>query len=264
MDQVYFCILSWSSSNEDVKSTSGRALALKEARILNSSNRRWERPLGQALERARGWDWEQASKRTREQVGGRVLERIVRGERGLSLDGIKNEGFWKSVLDDPTLYSLSLEVLCDLLNLTPRPQWWEALRMRGLPQVPRRITLADPHVWQLTEEAFASHGAGETDCLHAASQLLLDAWLWFAGAHDHPDKSPFASLVRLTRPVDAPPLRVAHCIRDLAYGDESRANDLVAMVRSKEPAYRRLFEEAFWRDPVDLRKPTRAKQRRTR
>jgi hypothetical protein len=130
--------------------------------------------------------------------------------------------------------------------------------------VPSRITLADPHVWQLTEEAFSSHGAGETDCLHAASQLLFDVWLWFAGAYDHPDKSPFFHLDQLTRHVDAPPLHVAHCIRDLAYGDKSREDDLIAMMNSSESGYRRLFEEATWHDTADTQTPTRAKQRRKR
>jgi hypothetical protein len=33
----------------------------------------------------------------------------------------------------------------------------------------------------------------------------------------------------------------------LAYGDKSRTKDLVEMVRSEEPAYRRMFEEFLWR-----------------
>jgi hypothetical protein len=89
-------------------------------------------------------------------------------------------------------------------------------------------------------------------------------WLWFAEYHDERDHSPFASLAQLTRHIDSPPLRVAHCIRDLAYGDASRADDLLAMVRSEEPEYRKLFEEAFWRDPQAPQKRTRAKKGRKR
>ena len=47
--------------------------------------------------------------------------------------------------------------------------------------------------------------------------------------------------------MDAPPLRIAHCIRDLAYGDESRTDDLIAMVKSDDPHYRVIFEACLWR-----------------
>jgi NACHT domain len=270
-DQVRFCILSQDVSGDNVKGAKIRALALRKARLRdpfeNARSRGLWQSLGKALEgihhpRSLEQPLEQFPRKGRERVLNRILLRTP--ERLQFADLVKYEEFWKSSESNPTLYSPTLETLCDLLNLTPQPQWWEAIRMRGLPQVPRRITLADPGVWQRTEEAFASHHASEADCLHGASQLLFDVWLWFAGAYDHPDKSQFASLVRLTRGVDAPPLRVAHCIRDLAYGDESREDDLVAMVHSTEPGYRRLFEEAFWHDPADLRGFTRAKQRRKR
>ncbi len=195
----------------------------------------------------------------------RALER----ERALALDRAlalhENSAFWKLIQENADLHSSLLDTLCDLLNLTPRAQWWEALRLCGLPQVPGRITLTDPQVWQHTEEAFVQNRAGETDCLHAASQLLFDVWLWLFGGHDDPGQSPFPTLAQLTRHIDSPPLRVAHCIRDLAYGDESRAAELVALVRSEDPAYRTLFEEAFWRDPQDpqQRAPQRKQRRRS-
>ena len=162
------------------------------------------------------------------------------------------------------MHLLLLETLCNLLNLTPRPQWREALRLRGLPQVPERITLTDPRLWQRTEGAFAHHRADEVDYLHAASQLLCDVCLWYTGYHDERDQSPFASLAELTRHIDSPPLRVAHCVRDLAYGDASRADDLLTMACSEEPEYRRLFEEVFWRDPQELQKRPRARKGRKR
>ena len=261
MHQVHACLSSFDTAKENVGWVRDFTLGVKRSR-----NQTLERALDRALGRGRERPLEEIMGRALERIPGRILDRRqdLAQERILPLGRIKNEKFWKSVMDDPALHSLPLEILCDLLNLAPRSQWWEALRLRGLPQVPGRITLTDPGVWQRTEEAFASHGAGETDCLHAASQLLLDVALWFAGTHNHPDQSPFTSLVRLTRHVDAPPLRVAHCIRDLAYGDTFKENDLVAMVHSTEPAYRRLFEAAFWRDPADLREPTGTKRRRKR
>ncbi len=160
---------------------------------------------------------------------------------------LKEDWSWKAVLEDRGLHSPLLEALCDVLQPIPRPQWWEALRLHSLLLIPKRITLTDPLVWRRTEEAFASHCAAEVDCQHAASQLLFDVWLWLAGCHDNPDQSPFASLAQLTHRIDTPPLRLAHCIRDLAYGAESRVDDLIAMVHSTSPEYCRLLEEVFWR-----------------
>ena len=40
---------------------------------------------------------------------------------------------------------------------------------------------------------------------------------------------------------------VAHYIRDLAYGDESRIKDLKSMVNSEDPQYRKIFETVYWR-----------------
>jgi hypothetical protein len=56
---------------------------------------------------------------------------------------------------------------------------------------------------------------------------------------------------------------VAHCLRDIAHGDKSRSADLKKMVKSNDPAYRRLFEEAFWRDP-ESPPPKRPKKKRRR
>ena len=53
--------------------------------------------------------------------------------------------------------------------------------------------------------------------------------------------------LRTRRFTDEPPLRIAHCIRDLAYGDESRTDDLVTMVQSSDPAYKEIFERCYWR-----------------
>ena len=162
--------------------------------------------------------------------------------------GTKQGLFEDLVLNDPEIHSPIVDILCDLLKLSPRAPWWEAIRMGALPRVPGRITLADPAVWQRTREAFAEGRAEQGDCEHAACQLLLDVWLYLADAHARPEESPFAELAELTREVDAAPLRVVHCIRDIAYGGESRVADLEAMVRSEEPAYKKLFEDAFWRE----------------
>jgi hypothetical protein len=138
--------------------------------------------------------------------------------------------------------------LCDLLALEPRPHWWEVLRLRVLPRVPEKITLVTPHAWRATRQSFSEGIYTDFACSEAAAQLLFDIGLWLLGIFEDSKESPFAALAELTRHIDSAPLRVAHCLRDLAYGDESRTKDLIAMVQSEDPTYRRLFEAAFWRD----------------
>ena len=45
-----------------------------------------------------------------------------------------------------------------------------------------------------------------------------------------------------------PPLRIAHGIRDLAYGDQSGAEEVLAMVKSEDRAYHAIFERCCWVD----------------
>ena len=96
------------------------------------------------------------------------------------------------------------------------------------------------------EKAFEVVTAGETEIYLAAWQLIFDSWLYIFGYYEKREESLFKNLARLTADHDAPPLRIAHCIRDLAYGDETRTKDLVKMVRSKDPRYRKIFETCYW------------------
>lgn len=153
-------------------------------------------------------------------------------------------------LDNPNVYSPILETVCDLLGLQQRPHWIEALRIGVLPHVPGRITLTNPAIWRRTLKAYRSGLATQSDHEHAASQLLLDNWLFMVSYHNDKKSSPFRELAELTREIDAPLLRIAHCLRDLVYGNENRTQDLVVMVQSDDPAYVRIFEDAFWRDPA--------------
>lgn len=47
---------------------------------------------------------------------------------------------------------------------------------------------------------------------------------------------------------EAAVLKTAHCLRDIAYGDESRTDDLIRMVKSDDPAYNNILREALWID----------------
>jgi NACHT domain len=157
------------------------------------------------------------------------------------------ERSWQNVIAISGSYSPILDLLCETFNLKPRVQWWEALRVSFLPIVPERINLFDQAVWIQTEDAFAQDKASETDVYSAAWQLLFDAWLYIFGYYNLPKETIFGRLADLTQAVDAAPLCIAHCIRDLAYGDKTRAEDLASMVQSQNPAYRSIFEAAYWR-----------------
>jgi hypothetical protein len=85
-------------------------------------------------------------------------------------------------------------------------------------------------------------------CRHAASQLLFDIWLFLSGCVNSKEESPFAGLAKLTSQHPSVYLRVAHCLRDLAYGDGSGADLLYEMLNTDDPEYQQLFRDAFWRD----------------
>ncbi len=155
------------------------------------------------------------------------------------------------ILNNSALHDPCLELLCDLLDLKPRHHWLEALRIGVLPKASQRITLTDPAVWEQTLVAFTDRTATEAFTFHAASQLLLDVWLWIAECYATPEESMFARLAELTRASGHPALNIAHCLRDMAFGDTSRADDLGQMLRSKDPNYRKLFADALWVDPTE-------------
>ena len=161
---------------------------------------------------------------------------------------------WDFVLSDATTHG----ALIDGVGLKGSPHWWEAIRLRLLPQIPGRITIANADLWRSVELAFASDQASEADIEHAAVFLLLDIWLWLTKSYQKREASQFRRLAGLTRGHSAPQLRVAHCLRDIAHGDESREADLSAMMQSDDPATQRMFVDAFWIDD-----PGSSKRKRT-
>lgn len=52
-------------------------------------------------------------------------------------------------------------------------------------------------------------------------------------------------LAEVTRDRTEPPLVIAHCLRDIAYGNESQAADFEAMLDNPAPAYRDIFVRCF-------------------
>jgi energy-coupling factor transporter ATP-binding protein EcfA2 len=220
--------------------------------VLNRTlNQALDRTLAQAQAQARSQDQvlAQALAKARARVlylaRDRSLAKVL--DRTLDRTRVARRDFWQAVLVTPSLYSPILDILCTAFAMLPRAQWWEALRVAFLPKIPQRITLFDDTKWKQVENSFETGDAGEKEIYSAAWQLLFDSSLYIWGYYKSSDGSIFGRLAELTRQMNVPPLRIAHCIRDLAYGDKSRTGDLVAMVKSNDPQYRKIFEACLWR-----------------
>jgi len=166
--------------------------------------------------------------------------------RQSALDGGK---LWQGFLAESKIEQYTVDLLIDLLQLQPAPQWYEALRVRVLPLIPERITMVNPQIWDRTLASFENNLTSELDSRRAATDLLFDTWLYLIEYHDSKKDSPFARLAELTCAIDHPALRLVHCIRDLAYGEEEREQALMEMVESEDPAMKKLLVDCCWRDP---------------
>ncbi len=154
---------------------------------------------------------------------------------------------WSKILSSPMSHDYIVNLICLVFNLEPRAHWWEALRASFLPAIPQRLNFFYQSEYEKLETTIADGKDNEGKIYKAAWILLFDCWLYLGKGYDSPEQSSFKRLATLTRGSDAPPLRIAHCIRDLAFGDESRKDDLIAMVQSNEPEYRAIFEGCLWR-----------------
>jgi hypothetical protein len=162
-----------------------------------------------------------------------------------------SEDFGAEFFSNPNIYTRIINTLCDTLKLEPRGHWWEALRVDFIPRIQYRVPQFNGNTWSKVEASFDSDTADEAEEFLAAWLLFFDSWLYIHQYYASPEDSPFGNLAVLTRDSVAPALNIAHCIRDLAFGDESRIDDFVMMVSSDEPAYRSIFERCHFRDAPD-------------
>ncbi len=161
----------------------------------------------------------------------------------------KRNAFWQGFLSTPELQETVIELLSDLFALEPRSQWSEALRVRYLPAVPEQMRISDPSVWAKVQKAFEDRSFGETEIYVAAWLLILDSWLKIFGYYESNSVPLFDGLVDVTKTIDAAPIRIAHVIRNMAYGDKASVAALESLLLSDEPAYRSIFEKCLWRGP---------------
>lgn len=202
-------------------------------------------PRDRARNRARDLDRDLPRDRNR----ARPLDQDLDRARNLAMDA--NDNFWYEILRASFLSQSLMDTIAAIFNLTPRYLWTESLRVGYLPQAPQRIKLLNKEVYDHTAACFQTGNMDDTAVFHAAVLLLIDAWLYVFMGYEEPVDSPLLKLANLTKDREEPPLRIAHCVRDLAQGNSSRENDLKAMVRSHDPRYRKIFEACCWRGTLE-------------
>jgi hypothetical protein len=201
---------------------------------------------------------------------GRVYAaRLSRNEEG---------AIWQQVFSDPLVSGALSQFLCKVLDLAPTALWGETLRTVLLPTLPKRIHLVDPEWWRKTCSALKTTEPTEDEIYAAAWQLMFDGMLYLSGYYEADLRSLraelqyteeemaeyqrssgetralFSRLAEETCDSTAASLRIGHCIRDLAYGKQSRARDLRLLLESEEPQYREIFERCYWRRTAKRRK----------
>ncbi|MBS1827084.1 MAG: NACHT domain-containing protein [Acidobacteria bacterium] len=200
--------------------------------------------------RAMNWVWTRARYRVLARDRSRACFRPR--YRSLTLDWDQEGGLggpvWEQFQLKPERFSHLLDILVDVLELKPESLWSEFLRVCILPTIPQRIRAYDQSLWDRTTHNIESGKASEVDLWWAAHHLLTDSAFWIAEVFKHPSESPATKLAKLTKDSDFHALRITHCLRDLAYGDESRTQDLINMVNSPDPRYQKFFRDAYWID----------------
>ncbi len=184
----------------------------------------------------------------------RQLEKTLRRNVGQLLDGLEktssplrgraSQGIvdaWPVVLATPSYYEPIVDTIVSAFGLLPEPQWREALRISGLRHFAHGLSQFNAQVPSQTEGRFGSLDSDNAQSYSAAWQLIYDSWLYTYGAFEHPVESPFAYLAMATGEAKAPSVRLAHCIRRIIMGDESRVAELGSMVNSQDSEWTSLF-----------------------
>jgi hypothetical protein len=157
----------------------------------------------------------------------------------------KKEVFWQSVILSPEFANFLISTLCVTLNLEPNAQWSEALHLSFLPQIPERISLFYKLLWKRVEHIFENGEAGEVEIHIAAWQLLFDSWLYLVEYYHDPNESLFAHLADITSTLDNFPLRIAHFIRNTAYGNIPTTKEIETLIETLDEEDKLFMAEIF-------------------
>jgi len=165
---------------------------------------------------------------------------------------------------DPLLSKVLIDLLCESLMLEPRVQWAEALRTDFVPRIRYRLPQLNEHKWTQIESSFRSGRTNTQDEFIGGWILLLDTWLFVQRYYSSPEESPFETFVALTRDHKSPPLQLSHCIRDIAFGNDERMEDLTRILSSEDLSYQEIFSDSYSDvEPVGTIVQPRKRRKRT-
>ena len=160
----------------------------------------------------------------------------------------ESKPFWDHVIEREKFGRGLSSLICGLFELQPRLHVTEVIERVLLPILPNFVPYTTRQDLDQVKRAFASGAVRALDVSGAAWLLLLDSALWISNAFERPEGSRFNELADLTRFSQEARLRFAHCIRDLAYGNEQRVSDLIAMVKKPDAEMHRLLVDICWID----------------
>lgn len=255
-----------------------RVQVLGRARVL-------DRALGRARTRTRALDRARALDRTRTRALDRtrtqVLARARALDRALTLvigttpilfpyNSDYKKIFLQRLWEDLNLLECTIDYLISVFDLTPKVFWKEALKESCLQKLPHTQPLFDPIAWHRLLTALENSSTDEDEIWQVASCLFIDAMFYLMGFHNSDDEwlrsrlkytdekiaqlkavaaenqSILTKISERTRDRTEPALQIAHCIRDLAYGDKARTDDLISMLESDDPQFHKIFVDCYW------------------
>jgi len=149
----------------------------------------------------------------------------------------------------PSSVSASIQLLSAIFPvLEPIVLWEKAIQKEFDPRIATLLNVIVPVTATDIATGMADKHRRPYYVHIAACQLLIQAWV----LHKSPKKADeysFEGAADLTRGENDPPLRIAHCIRDIFLGDATKITQLEELFLSQDPAYKDIFTTCRWKDP---------------
>ena len=231
-------------------------------RRVRDLNRDLNRDRDQVLKRVRDLNL------NRDRDRDRVLKRILVRNLNWDLDRILSDAVdvfdtsaltisdvifrYSEALKQPMHRAAISQTLCTLLNLETKPQWVQLTAERLVPRAGENINLFSGERIRQTLQAFAQGRPTRAQCRRAASLLLIDAWLWLTEVYKTPADSRFKAFAEAPF-FDTPELHIAQLLWAASYGDESKADELTAIIKNPASPYRDILTRAYWIDDENER-----------
>lgn len=134
-------------------------------------------------------------------------------------------GLWQVFSNTPRLHEPLLQLACDTFNLNPRLFWWEALRNEMVHKDFSILDIFNEITIKKIESSFVDGTESELEIFIASCQIIFDTWLYMSNYYEEQSPSMFRDIIAITKDSIHKPIRLAHCVRDIAYGDNSKIDE---------------------------------------